>query len=91
MPHKAKPHKGMGKRFKVSRTGKVMHRHEKNSHLRSRRSSKLKRQLGRVGVLAEGMARNVRRYLGLSKRKPNQIEHEAKLAELQSETAAATE
>ena len=81
MPHKAKPHKGMAKRFKVTKTGKVLHRHEKNSHLRSGRSAKLKRHLGRPGVLAEGMARNVRRYLKLSKLKPMQFEHEARQGE----------
>ena len=78
MPHKAKPHKGMAKRFKVTKTGKVTHRHEKNSHLRSGRSAKLKRHLGRPGLLAEGMARNVRRYLNLSKLKPMQAEHVAR-------------
>jgi large subunit ribosomal protein L35 len=82
----------MAKRFKVTKTGKVLHRHEKNSHLRSGRSSKLKRQLGRPGLLAEGMARNVRRYLNVSKLKPRQAEHEARQGETnrQPETAGAT-
>jgi large subunit ribosomal protein L35 len=79
MAYKLKPHKGMAKRFKVSATGKVKHRHEKSTHLRSGRSAKLKRHLGRPGVLAEGMARNVRRYLGLKKLKPLQVEHERAL------------
>jgi large subunit ribosomal protein L35 len=89
MPHSSKPHKGMAKRFRVTKTGKIKHRHEKNSHLRSGRSAKVKRQLGRPGVLAEGMARNVRRYLNVTKLKPMQVEHEQRLAEKKPEAAAA--
>ena len=85
MAYKLKPHKGMAKRFKVSATGKVSHRHEKSTHLRSGRSAKLKRHLGRPSVLAEGMARNVRRYLGLKKLKPLQVEHERALEAKQPE------
>jgi len=89
MPHKAKPHKGMAKRLKVTKTGKVLHRHEKNSHLRSGRTSKLKRHLGRPGVLAEGMARNVRRYLNVAKLKPMQAEHDARQGETARKPEAA--
>jgi large subunit ribosomal protein L35 len=71
----------MAKRFTVTKTGKIKHRHEKNSHLRSGRSSKLKRHLGRPGVLTEGMARNVRRYLKVAKLKPMQAQHDAKQGE----------
>ena len=88
MSYKAKPHKGMAKRFRVTKTGKIKHRHEKNSHLRSGRSSKLKRQLGRPGVLAEGMARNVRRYLGVTRLKPLQVEHEARQGKPEPEADA---
>jgi len=82
----------MAKRFKVTKTGKVLHRHEKNSHLRSGRTSKLKRHLGRPGLLAEGMARNVRGYLKLSKLKPMQAQHEARQGgnKREPETAGAT-
>jgi large subunit ribosomal protein L35 len=80
MAYKFKPNKGVGKRMKVTRTGKVKHRHEKNSHLRSGRSAKTKRQLGRPAVLAEGHARNMRQLLGLSGLKPKKVEHERALA-----------
>ena len=90
MPHKSKPHKGMAKRFRVTKTGKVKHRHEKNSHLRSGRSSALKRRLGRPGVLAEGMARNVRRYLLVQKLKPKQLEHEKSQGGRETAEAATT-
>ena len=87
MAYKMKPHKGMAKRFKVSATGKVSHRHEKSTHLRSRRSAKLKRHLGRPSLLAEGMARNVRRYMGLKKLKPLQVEHERALEARRADTS----
>ncbi len=81
MAYKFKPNKGMLKRFRVSATGKVRHRREKSTHLRSGRTAKLKRQLGRPAVLAEGHARNMRRFMGLSKLKPLQAIHERALAE----------
>ena len=89
MGYKFKPNKGVAKRMKVTKTGKIKHRHEKNSHLRSNRSSKLKRALGRPSVLAEGHARNMRSLLGVSKLKPNKLAHERALAAAQRETAEA--
>ena len=89
MGYKFKPNKGVAKRMKVTKTGKIKHRHEKNSHLRSGRSSQLKRKLGRPGVLAEGHSRNMRRLLGLTKLKPNKLIHERALAEKQPATAEA--
>ena len=76
MGYKFKPNKGVAKRMKLTATGKLKHRHEKNSHLRSRRSSALKRRLGRAGVLAEGHARNMRRLMGAEAKRPKQIAHE---------------
>src|SRR5204863_9495751 len=89
MGYKFKPNKGVAKRMKVTKTGKIKHRHEKNSHLRSGRSSQLKRKLGRPGLLDEGHARNMRRLLGLTKLKPNKVIHERALAEREPETAGA--
>ena len=57
MGYKFKPNKGVAKRMKVTATGKLKHRHEKLSHLRSNRTGKLKRALGRPSVLAEGHSR----------------------------------
>ena len=79
MGYKFKPNKGVAKRMRITKTGKLKHRHEKNSHHRSGRSSKLKRHLGRPGVLAEGHSRNMRRFLGLVGRRPNQAVHEKAL------------
>ena len=87
MGYKFKPSKSVVKRFKVTKTGKLKHRHEKTSHLRSGRDSAMKRRLGRAGVLAEGHAKNMRRYMGVAKLKPNKIAHERALKA--KETAAA--
>ena len=77
---KYKPNKGMKKRFRVSATGKVKHNHMFTSHLRSSRSSKRIRHLRKAAVLFEGHAKNMRRYMGLSKLRPAQVVHERKLA-----------
>jgi large subunit ribosomal protein L35 len=42
---KQKTHKGAKKRFRLSATGKAMHRHAGTSHLASRMSAKRKRHL----------------------------------------------
>lgn len=80
MGYKFKPTKGIGKRMRITKTGKLKHRHEKNSHLRSRRSSALKRRLGRAAVLYEGHASNMRDQMGMKARRPGQIRHERELA-----------
>ena len=67
---KYKPNKGMKKRFRVSATGKVLHNHMFTSHLRSSRTSKRIRHLRKAAVLFEGHAKNMRRYMGLSKLRP---------------------
>ncbi len=79
MGYKFKPSKSVAKRFKVTKTGKLKHRHEKTSHLRSSRDSALKRRLGRASVLAEGHAKNMRRFMGVAKLKPNKTAHERAL------------
>jgi large subunit ribosomal protein L35 len=87
MGYKFKPNKGVAKRMKVTATGKIKHRHEKNSHLRSRRNASLKRRLGRASVLAEGHGRNMRQLLGVSGVRPNQIAHERAIASKEKEAA----
>lgn len=81
MGYKFKPNKGIKKRVSVSKTGKIKHRHEMNSHLRSGRSPALKRRLGRAGVLAEGQASRMRDLMGIRGTRPKQIAHERALAE----------
>jgi large subunit ribosomal protein L35 len=81
MAYKFKPNKSVAKRFKVSKTGKLKHRHTMSTHLRSNRTADKKRELGRSAVLSETQAGNMRKYMGISKLKPAKIAHERKLAE----------
>ena len=80
MGYKLKPSKAVKKRFRVSKTGKLKHSHELTSHLRSRRSSKKKRHLGRAAVLSEGHSKNMREFMGIHKKKPGRIRHQRELA-----------
>ena len=88
MGYKFKPNKGVAKRFRVTATGKMKHRHELSSHLRSGRSAKKKRHLGRPSILAEGHARNLRRMLGLSGKRPLQAAHERAIQAKQTQAAS---
>ena len=88
MAYKFKPNKGVAKRMRISKTGKLKHRNEKNSNHRSGRSSKLKRHLGRPGVLAEGHSRNMRAFLGLVGRRPKQAAHEKAVTSKQAPAQA---
>jgi len=80
MGYKYKPNKGCVKRFKVTATGKIKRRGTFSTHLRSRRDAALKRRQGRPSILAEGHARNMRAFMGVSGIKPKRIAHERKLA-----------
>ncbi len=61
---KQKTHKGTKKRFRLSATGKAMHRQAGTSHLAFRKDQKNKRQLRGTEVLDESMAKNTRLALG---------------------------
>lgn len=87
MAYKFKPNKSVAKRFKVTKTGKLKHRHTMSTHLRSNRTADKKRELGRAAVLYEGHARNMRAMMGLSKLKPAKIAHERVLAEAATDAA----
>ncbi len=76
MAYKQKPNKSMLSRFKVTKTGKLKRHHAKTSHLMSARTSKVKRQLGRPALVAEGIARNLRRAMGFGHLHPKTVEHE---------------
>ena len=78
--YKQKPNKSVAKRFKVSKTGKLKRHHAYTSHLMSARAANKRRKLRKPAVLAEGLARNMRRLMGLSKLKPNKTAHERALA-----------
>ncbi len=71
MGYKFKPNKAIAKRFRVSATGKLKRGHSLTSHLRSARTAKKKRELRRPEVLFEGIARNMRKLMGVGGKHPN--------------------
>lgn len=60
---KQKTHKGTKKRFRVTATGKVKHRHSGTSHLNSRLTKKRRRNLRGTGVLVPLEAKRVLKSL----------------------------
>ena len=80
MAYKYKPSKSAAKRFRVTKTGKVKAGHGFRSHLMSSRPAKRRRKLRKPQLLFEGHARNMRRFMGVSAKKPNQVAHERELA-----------
>ncbi len=61
---KMKTHKGTKKRFRLTATGKAMHRSSGTSHLNSRLSKKRRRNLRGTTVNAECNGPMIRRALG---------------------------
>jgi large subunit ribosomal protein L35 len=61
---KQKSHSGAKKRFRVTRSGKVLHRRMNRNHILEKKSSRRKRRLSREGELEGGDARQIRRLLG---------------------------
>jgi large subunit ribosomal protein L35 len=61
--HKLKTHKGAKRRFKVTATGKLMRTKGMKSHLRRRKSKRVKRQFDRMLELHETDEKRVRRLL----------------------------
>ena len=71
MAYKFKPNKAVAKRFKVTAKGKLKRHHSLTSHLRSGRSAKKKRELRRPEIVFEGIARNLRKLMGIGGMHPN--------------------
>ncbi len=61
---KMKTHKGTKKRFRVTATGKFMHRAAGTSHLASRMSKKRRRKLRGTRVLHDSVHHQIARALG---------------------------
>ncbi len=59
--NKMKSHKGIRKRMKVTRKGKMTHGRAKRSHLMSGRSPKTKRHLRRKGEVLTSQLRTYKR------------------------------
>ncbi len=64
MPKK-KIKKSISKRFKVTKTGKVLFGHQYDSHLRSGKSKKRIRRQRIPGVLSNTIGRKVKKMLGV--------------------------
>lgn len=62
---KMKTHSGASKRFKVTGSGKVMHRRAGKMHLNEHKSSRRTRRLDGDAVLVKGDAKKARKLLGL--------------------------
>jgi large subunit ribosomal protein L35 len=61
---KMKTHSGAKKRFRLTGTGKLMHRKAGKMHLNEHKSSRRTRRLDGDAVLASGDASKARRLLG---------------------------
>lgn len=64
---KAKTHKGLAKRFRLTGSGKVVHEKKGKSHFQRRKSAARKRRLNRKGILKGTPARKMKKALGSHK------------------------
>jgi len=62
---KMKSHRGATRRFRVTKTGKLVRRQARLNHMLGKKTSARKRRLGREVVVTAGDRRGVRRLLGL--------------------------
>ena len=60
---KQKTHSGTKKRFRVTRTGKVMTKNQNRNHLLEKKPAKRRRRLAGTEALAPGAARVVKKLL----------------------------
>ena len=62
---KLKTRKGLSKRIRVTRNGKLIRKHSWKSHLLEHKSAKRKRAFRAAHLVADADARQVRRALGV--------------------------
>jgi large subunit ribosomal protein L35 len=60
---KSRTHSGAKKRFRVTRTGKVLHKRMNKNHMLSKKSGSRKRRLSRTGELTDANATKAKRLL----------------------------
>ena len=60
---KQKTHSGAKDRFRVTRTGKVLHKKMNKNHILEKKSSARKRRLNGTGVLENGDAKQIKKLL----------------------------
>ncbi len=62
---KLKTHSGTKKRVKVTKTGKLMHRHTRLNHFLEKKSESRKRRLAGSSQLTGKQAKSIKRKLGV--------------------------
>lgn len=62
---KMKTHKGTAKRVKLTSTGKLTRRRAFGNHMLSKKSKSRKRNINTPATITGGMAKNVKRALGV--------------------------
>lgn len=62
---KLKPNKAAQKRFKVTKSGKIIRRHTRLNHFLEKKSQSRKRRLSQTAVLKGGQAKSIKRQLGV--------------------------
>jgi large subunit ribosomal protein L35 len=62
---KQKTHRGAAKRFRVTKTGKVLHRKATGNHFLRKKSGSRRRRVEGMSAAAPGDARMIKRVLGL--------------------------
>ncbi len=63
---KQKTHKGAAKRFKVSATGKLLHRSHKLRHLRAKKSKRTVRDLKKLKVVKGVIEKKIKKLLAIA-------------------------
>lgn len=66
MRKKFKPRKSIAKRFKITKTGKVIHRAQGGRHLRRKKSKKASRGYNIPRVITGKFAKKVKKMLGVA-------------------------
>ena len=60
-----KTHKGTAKRVKITAGGKITRKRASGGHLLAKKSKSRKRAINTTGVVTGGMAKNIKKVLGL--------------------------
>ena len=63
---KIKIKRSVARRFKVTKTGKIVFSHQYGSHLKAHKSGSRKRRLKKPAVLSPVFAKKVRKMLGVA-------------------------
>jgi large subunit ribosomal protein L35 len=61
---KLKTHSGAKKRVRVTKTGKLIHRHARMNHFLQKKSASRKRRLSQTQTFSGSYAKNIKRKLG---------------------------